>query len=79
VFEHKSPNERILSGCERTVLVIFGAKTDWTGVEFDPGYPSTLTTEEKRCAQHSKINVLYYHLRILKTARCLLVSEAEES
>jgi len=45
VFEHESPNKRILTGCERAVLVIFGTKTDWTGVEFDPGYPSTLTTE----------------------------------
>jgi len=45
VFEHESPNKRILTGCERTVLVIFGAKTDWTGVEFDPDYPSTPTTE----------------------------------
>jgi len=73
MFEHEGPNKRILTRCERAVLVIFGAKTDWTGVELDPGYPTTLTSEQKRCAQRSKINALHCHLRILKTAHCLLL------
>ena len=45
MFEHESPNKRIPARRERPVLVVFRAKTDWTGVEFDPGYPSAVTRE----------------------------------
>ena len=44
VFEHKRPNKRVFTRCERAVLVVFGAKADWTGIEFNPGYPSALAS-----------------------------------
>lgn len=46
VFEHESPDKRILAWSKRAVGVAVGAKTNRTGVEFDPGHPSATTTAD---------------------------------
>jgi len=46
VFEHESPDKRILAWSKRAVDVAVGAKTNRTGVEFDPGHPSATTTAD---------------------------------
>lgn len=46
VFEHESPDKRILAWCERAVGVISSAKTNRTGVEFDPGHQTATTTAD---------------------------------
>jgi len=43
VFEHECPDKRILAWRERAEGVAVGAKTNRTGVEFDPGHQSATT------------------------------------